>query len=264
MCNKWSASKYKGRNFLKILCYKHIFNLTNKENKMKQQKGYVIYEGPSAIDNQPIVVIATMKTTNIKTGQMIQVWILRSDINPVEASKTSQDISICGDCPARHSLGGHCYVNIGQAPNSIYKSYKKGNYPHIEDFNIFQGKEIRFGAYGDPVNIPLSLVKIMARTAKKWTGYTHQWQNPKFDAYKQFFMASTDNEAQTTTSHNNDWRSFRVITTKTRTLPNEMECLSDSKGLQCKECTLCNGNKAGKSIFITVHGSRSKRFEGAK
>ena len=231
---------------------------------MSKPTGYIIYEGPSSIDNQPIVVIATMKTTNVKTGDMVQIWILRSDVSPTDASKSGEDSSICGDCTARHFLGGHCYVNLGQAPLAIYKSYKKGNYPILTDYSIFNDREVRFGAYGDPVNIPLALVRIISKQSNKYTGYTHQWNNPKFNEYKQYFMASTDNEEQTIDSHSKKWRSFRVITEKQRKLSNEIECLSDSKGLQCRDCSLCNGNKAGKSIFITVHGSRSKRFNEVK
>jgi hypothetical protein len=84
---------------------------------MAKQKGFILYEGASELDNAPIVVIATMSTNNRKTGKMVQVWILRSDIDPIEAFKSKADYSICGNCPQRWSLGGACYVNIGQAPS---------------------------------------------------------------------------------------------------------------------------------------------------
>jgi len=51
-------------------------------------KGFILQRGLSPIDNNPFVVIMTMKTTNRKTGDMIQVWILREDVNPVEAIAT--------------------------------------------------------------------------------------------------------------------------------------------------------------------------------
>ena len=41
-----------------------------------REKGYILYEGPSALDGAPIVVIATMETSNAKTGAMVQTWIL--------------------------------------------------------------------------------------------------------------------------------------------------------------------------------------------
>jgi hypothetical protein len=89
---------------------------------MAKQKGFILYEGASELDNAPIVVIATMSTNNRKTGKMVQVWILRSDIDPIEAFKSRADYSICGNCPQRWSLGGACYVNIGQAPSSYLSS----------------------------------------------------------------------------------------------------------------------------------------------
>ena len=45
----------------------------------------IIYEGPSLLDGQQIVVIATgikSKSSNGKTGGMIQTWILLCDIDP--------------------------------------------------------------------------------------------------------------------------------------------------------------------------------------
>ena len=62
-------------------------------------KSYVIYDGPSEIDGKPIVAIAQVKTGNRKTGDMVQTWILRSDVDPITASRTGEDVSICGDCP---------------------------------------------------------------------------------------------------------------------------------------------------------------------
>ena len=63
-------------------------------------KSYVIYDGPSQIDGKPIVAIAQVGTGNRKTGKgMVQTWILRSDIDPISASRTGEDSSICGDCP---------------------------------------------------------------------------------------------------------------------------------------------------------------------
>jgi len=61
----------------------------------------IIYNGPSLLDGQPIVVIATYSNRNRKTGHVVQTYILLRDINPLEASKTGADYSICGDCIMR-------------------------------------------------------------------------------------------------------------------------------------------------------------------
>ena len=49
--------------------------LTTNKKKPAQGKapsGFVMYDGPSAIDGAPIVVIATLKSSNRKTGDMVQ------------------------------------------------------------------------------------------------------------------------------------------------------------------------------------------------
>lgn len=54
------------------------------------------------------VVIATGFTTkskNVKTGNMIQIWILVKAENPIEASKSGNDSLVCGTCPLRGTLG---------------------------------------------------------------------------------------------------------------------------------------------------------------
>ena len=43
----------------------------------KKPKGYIIYEGASLIDGKPIVEIAILSSKNVKTGNMIQTYILR-------------------------------------------------------------------------------------------------------------------------------------------------------------------------------------------
>ena len=67
--------------------------------KAPKQRGFILYDGPSVLDGQPIVVIATMETSNRKTGQMVQTWIIRSDISPTDAAKIGLDSSVCGHCP---------------------------------------------------------------------------------------------------------------------------------------------------------------------
>ena len=83
----------------------------------------IIYKGPSLIDGSPIIAIATLNSSNSKTGAMVQTWIMRSDIEPHHAIKTGADISVCGDCPHRPANNGSCYVLTFQAPLSIYRAF---------------------------------------------------------------------------------------------------------------------------------------------
>jgi hypothetical protein len=108
-------------------------------------KSGIIYNGPSLLDGKPIVVIATFSNRNTKTGAVVQTYILRSDINPLEASKTGEDFSICGDCtmrgevttdPARkQAKGRRCYVNLGQGVLIVFKSYLRGVYQPADPAN---------------------------------------------------------------------------------------------------------------------------------
>ena len=71
---------------------------------MSKPNGAILYEGPSALDGAPIVVIVTglaRKSTNAKTGALLQTWILRSDMHPIDAVRSGADSSICGDCRHR-------------------------------------------------------------------------------------------------------------------------------------------------------------------
>ena len=208
------------------------------------------------------VSIITFASANVKTGDMAQVWILNKDINPVEALKNGESKKICFDCT--HLINGTCYVNAGQAPLSIYKAYKAGKYAPL-DLDILKAlikwKAVRFGAYGEPVLIPLELVKFMAKHARGFTGYTHQWQNLAYLDYKDYFMASTDNESQTLTAHAMGFRTFRVKGAGQANLVNEIDCPNTATGVQCRDCTLCDGlgkHGKGKSITAVVHGTKGK------
>jgi hypothetical protein len=53
--------------------------------KRSKFTGVILYQGASALDGAPIVVIANRiaaASTNSKTGAMVQTFIIRSDIDP--------------------------------------------------------------------------------------------------------------------------------------------------------------------------------------
>ncbi len=105
--------------------------------KVKAPRGVILWEGNSPLDGSPIVCVATFKTSNRKTGNMVQTWILKSNVNPVAAIKDGSDQSICGGCYHRGCKDSSgkvirkrsCYFNVGQAPNPVYKGYLNGIYP---------------------------------------------------------------------------------------------------------------------------------------
>ena len=208
------------------------------------------------------VSIITFASANVKTGDMAQVWILNKDINPVDALKSGASKEVCFNCT--HLVNKTCYVNVGQAPQSVYKAYKMGKYAPL-DLDILKAmikwKAVRFGAYGEPVLIPLHLVKFMAKHARGFTGYTHQWQNLAYLDYKDYFMASTDNISEVVKAHQMGYRTFRVKGENQVNLANEIDCPNATTGVQCRDCTLCDGlgkHGKGKSITAIVHGTKGK------
>lgn len=229
----------------------------NSRNKSQKPRGVVLFEAPQ------YAVIATFNSNNRKTGKMIQVWIIHRYVNPVEAVKTGADVVICGDCKHRRFKGGACYVNVGQSVAAIFKAYQRGSYPKASDylnvFDLFKGKAVRFGAYGDPALIPMEIVEGITAVASRWTGYTHMWQYSPQTA--KYFMASVDNEAEYQNAIELGFRTFKVVMDGYEAKDNEILCPSE-KGVSCLECGLCAGKeKKAKNIFIPVHGTIKSRFK---
>lgn len=240
--------------------------------------GIVLYEGLSSYDNKPIVAIATLKTSNRKTGDLIQTWILRSDVNPVEAVKTQADSSICGSCIHRGTyssieskmMNRSCYVNVGQAPLGIYKAYQRGNYRKgLTDEQLattLSGRLVRLGSYGDPAVLPYEICEKLVKFSVGNTGYTHMWKlcDPR---YSNLLMASCDTEADFEEAHKRGWRTFRVRGEGDLLLPGEFECpasTAQNNRLTCEQCLACSGTRSGKlgnragNVAIVVHGSAAK------
>lgn len=225
--------------------------------------GYTLHE------TAKVAVVATLESRNEKTGRMIQVWILPREVSPTEAVRTGQDSLICLDCKHRGDGQGaerSCYVIPFQGPLNIWKAYHRGRYPKLKPSQyaeVFKGRSVRFGAYGEPVLIPLKVLGRIARTADAWTGYTHAWAKPKYKKYRGFLMASVDNLQERFEARMDGWRTFRVHDGGSA-LPGEIACPS-ARGVLCIDCGLCNGARDGsldirRSIAIDVHGTGSKNF----
>lgn len=240
---------------------------------MSGPKSGIIYQGPSQFNpRRNIVVIATGldgSSENTKTGRMSQIWILNTSRAPSVIIQSNRDHSICGDCPLRWSKGGSCYVNpvIG-GPDPVYKSWKSGIYEPISDFSIFSRYPVRFGSYGDPAAVPLTIWRKVLTHTRGWTSYTHAWRNPKYRLYKEFCMASVENEAGYLYAKTLGWRTFRVMSDSDSLFPLEIYCpASPSAGNKttCAECQACKGTTHGNyphrgDIAILVHGTKKGSF----
>lgn len=213
-------------------------------------KGYIIWESPV------VVAIATLSSANRKTGNMVQTWILRKDQSPVSAVISGEDSVICGNCPLR-GLNGQtrtCYVNVGQAPLAIWRSWKAGKYPKLPGPQVFAGRKIRLGAYGDPAAVPVSVWRSVLSQASGWTGYSHQWRRVTARAFKGLVMASVETEEDTRKAQAMGWRTFRVRPVGADLYDSEIQC--PEKKVSCEQCGLCKGTSSrAKSISIEAHGS---------
>lgn len=229
--------------------------------------GAVIYRGPSLIDGAPIVAIVTglkRGSRNSKTGDMLQTWILREDVGPVEAAKSGLDHAVCGDCLHRPVNNGSCYVNLGQAPRNVWKAYQAGAYLPGPRAFLGHNRFIRLGSYGDPAAVPLSVWRHLTAGAAGWNGYTHQWRTrPDLQPY---CMASVDSSAEAVEARNAGWRTFRVRESADLVYAGmEFVCPASAEAghkTQCAECKACGGtsSKAKASPVIIAHGAKAKRF----
>lgn len=230
----------------------------------------IIYEGPSLIDGAPIVVIAIVKSSNKKTGDMVQTHIIRSDMDPLSASKYGHDYSICGDCKHRgqsdpdgkgkQAKKRSCYVNIGQGPLQVYKSYKKGNYDTAEDISsLGAGRMVRLGSYGDPAVVPSHIWDSLLKDSAGHTGYTHQNNIKGADVRPDLTMISADSLQDARIAWKSKRRTFRIITAVSDKTDNEILCpASEEAGrkAQCNDCKLCMGShQTAPSIAIVAHGN---------
>lgn len=237
--------------------------------------GFIAYEGPSEIDGAPIVVIVNKidsDSENEKTGALVQTFIIRSDIAPTDALKTGDDVSICGDCVHRPLLAAEngeapCYVNVGRSVLSVFNAYKRGRYIKADTATIAKalaGKIVRLGTYGDPFAAPVQMWTQITRYAAGRRGYTHQWQNPKFDAsaWAPLVMASADSIDQAAHANLMGMRVFRVSVGVDRQ-PGETICPASAEGGRrstCAKCTLCAGTSIqARDVVIADHATGHKR-----
>lgn len=240
--------------------------------------GFILWEGNSALDGAPVVVIATglAGSGNRKTGSMVQTWILRRDVSPIEAIHSGADESICGACPHRgatvngRNSGRSCYVNVGQAPLSVWRAYMRSSYSreHNRAAELLAGRSVRLGAYGDPAAVPFEVWRGALAYAGNGTGYTHQWRT--CDArLADYCMASADSESEALEARAMGWRTFRVGS-RAESLVKRAEFLCPAseqagKRLDCAACLACGGHRAlnKASVFIPVHGNSAvvRNFE---
>lgn len=238
---------------------------------MSNNQTYIVYEGPSLIDQSPIVVLVQIGSKNPKTGDMVQTYILCADTDPVTASRTGKDKAICGDCIHRgqahngdrgQALNRSCYVTLAHGPLGKWKAYRKGQYKyasgHADLSALGKGRMVRLGTYGDPCAAPNYIWESLICDAQGHTAYTHGAINPM----PQQIMTSADSLGQAQGAWARGERTFRVIADLAHISKGEVLCpASEEAGKRstCESCKLCAGASVkAKSIAIVAHGT-SKR-----
>lgn len=247
--------------------------------RTKRIRSAVLWQGSSPVDGAPLVVIATTDSTNVKTGNMAQTYILRADMAPHHAVATGADASTCGDCAMRpvnaRPRGPEapvCYVDVGKSVRATWASWRAGRKPlapagWLASLNI----PVRLGTYGDPSMVPFDVWARLLAGVKRWTGYTHQSNQPWYDARMgTIVMVSADSVSDAIEARDRFHRSFRVRPVDPRhpdhaLLSHEIACpASDEAGKRttCDRCGLCDGARdetdGRRSIAILAHDPRSR------
>jgi hypothetical protein len=251
----------------------------------------IIYRGPSRIDGSPIVAITTQSSRNPKTGDMVQVWIIRSDIAPLEAARTGADSAVCGACPLRplaaaarrdagEPVGARCYVTLMHGPRAVFDKFTRNGYESAETPSarrrVGAGRMVRLGAYGDPAAVPARVWRELLTDASGHTGYTHQWRARgariarNLRAMRGFVMASVETIADAAVAQAAGWRTFRVrpASEPGQLMPGERVCPASAEAghrLQCSDCRACAGDdgRASRGIAIIDHGPTSRAVRAA-
>ncbi len=105
---------------------------------MAKPRGFVFYDGPSALDGAPIIGIVVLRSANVKTGDLVQTFILRADQSPLAAIDSGADASICGDCVHRgdDTRVRTCYVDVGKSVQSVYAACVRVAYQLLDGVTL--------------------------------------------------------------------------------------------------------------------------------
>jgi hypothetical protein len=257
----------------------------------------VLWRGPSKLTGEEVVAIA-IPDSNPKTAKMLYTYVLVVNTSPVKAAYNGADEAVCGDCKFRALLKQYddrfpprpCYVRLSEVPvvdhdaadevvppDVLWTAYHQGMIPadsspdwlHVHEMGwIWTGPEpVRLGSYGDPAAAPVRVWSILVNMTEKWTGYTHQWNNPRTDSnLKELCMASVDSLAERAQAKAAGWRTFLVVPpdqVSAQELQEDIFCpMSAGKGVQCETCLLCRGTTLKtKSIWEKAHGPAAELLQ---
>jgi hypothetical protein len=218
---------------------------------------YLLWEGPSVLDGAPIALLATVNSTNGKTGDLVQTYILRADIHPQEAVKTDADSSICGDCRFRGNKGKGrlCYVSLRRGPFGVWNEYAAGKAEPANLKPFGRRRKVRLGTYGDPAAIPFEVWQQLLHGSIGHTGYTHQWRNCD-QRFKAIVQASCDYPPDYAEAKALGWHTYRVRLPEEPRFAGERPCPAGKESgahVTCSDCLGCDGTR--RDFVINAHGA---------
>lgn len=233
------------------------------------RRNILLYDGPSRLTGARILVIATAQNGNRKIGHMLQFWIVPA-ISPIAAVRSGADDAVCGDC--RHRGDGHggersCYVEWWRSVENIWQARAKTIELSPRKFaQRHAGLQLRIGAYGDPVAVPIDVWEPLLTTAVGWTAYTHQWRLPMARWFRPWCMASVDTAAEQHEAALAGWRTFRVRGPADDLRGDEVACPASAEAghrTVCASCELCRGAaRQAKHVAIVAHGRSGAKYFG--
>jgi hypothetical protein len=226
--------------------------------------------------------LGVSNNSKIGLGYVLQTYHYSIDQLTKDETRAKEsfrnDKKTCLNCPLSYNMNagksGGCYTHKGMIYNGLISKLKKtirlNDKGQIKPFDLATFKAflgmaksgypidlVRFGAYGEPINLGEYVALELSKLCKKSTGYTHQWNNKKYLWANQIFMSSTHNNKELKQANKKGFRSFFVknasdTTNKSTLCPASKESV---KNTTCVLCGLCNGNKSGikNDIHINIH-----------
>ena len=231
----------------------------------------VLWAGASVLDGAPIMVAASCvsePSENGKTGDMVQLAIMRADMSPIDAWARGLDGAVCPAACAHRSKArggeGTCYVNKARLSETWAAARRAVNAGRVGYRpGMFRGARVRFGMEGDPAAVPLTVwLPILADTGAVHTGYTAAWRTLPAE-WSRYFMASVSTPADYLRARSAGWRPFAASASATddaayrdagATLC-EAERPTPSACVDCLQCNGARPEDKRPGRYLPIHGA---------
>ena len=232
----------------------------------------VVWEGPSQLDGTPIMLVAhavTAPSENRKTGDMLQLSIMRADMDPISAWATGQDGAVCpGACDHRSKArggDGTCYVNKARLSSAWRAARRAADAGRVGAApELFRGARVRCGMEGDPAAVPLEVWTPILEAAQAHTGYTAAWRTLPRE-WSRYFMASVGSPADYLRARSAGWSPFAASASaaddRDYAAAGADVCRAErpTAPMACVDCLGCNGSRSSATgrpgFHLPMHGA---------